>query len=147
MREMRWYFRDWWRLNGGALAANAPSAFRLLHSFFAYLMLVETQNVADRPDSESHSPRSMRRSRLLAKRLHKEVTSVAKFLVLAAQLFLLAVVIYRYNLESPAFVQLIELTFAGFVVHHFLPMAYRLPFFMALSLAGIVMVFGLSDAA
>src|SRR5215212_4980823 len=110
-------------------------------------MLVETQHIADQPDSGSHSPHLTRRSRLSAKRLHEEVTSAAKFLVLAAQLFLLAVVIYRYNLESPAFVQLIELTFAGFVVHHFLPMAYRLPFFMMLSLAAIVMVLGTTDAA
>src|SRR4051812_18294290 len=110
-------------------------------------MLVESPKSVDLPTSERMARRSTGRSPGLAMRLHEEATGTEKFLVLVAQLFLLAIVIYRYSLETPAFVQLIELTFAGFVVHHFLPMAYRLRFFMALSLAAIVMVLGPTASA
>jgi hypothetical protein len=34
------------------------------------------------------------------------------------------------------------LAFAGFAIHAFLPLRYRLPFFLALSLAGIALVLG-----
>jgi hypothetical protein len=70
-----------------------------------------------------------------------------KFVAIMMQLVLLAVLIKRYNVESPAFFQLTLLAFGGFAVHYFLPMAFRMPFFLALSLAGIVMVMGPVPAA
>jgi hypothetical protein len=39
------------------------------------------------------------------------------------------------------------LTVAGFTVHYFLPLKRRLPFFVLLSLAGIVMILGFVQAA
>lgn len=70
-----------------------------------------------------------------------------EFLLIVAQLALLAVLIDRYKLESPAFIHLSFLAFAGFVVNYFLPLAYRLQFFLALSLSSIVMVLGWESSA
>src|SRR5215813_5102774 len=70
-----------------------------------------------------------------------------KFAAILLQLALLAIVIKRYNLESPAFFRIALLAFGGFTVHYFLPLAYRMPFFLGLSLAGIVMVMGAEPAA
>src|SRR5829696_7374798 len=138
MPEMSWYFRGWWLLSGGAFAEKPRSRVSDLRFCSSCVpMLVESEEVADPPDSGRRTPRLGYRRRLVAQRLHDEVTGAAKFLALVVQLFLLAVLIYRFNLESPAFVQLIWMTFAGFVVHFFLPIAYRLPFFLALSLAAI----------
>ncbi len=65
-----------------------------------------------------------------------------EFISIVVQLALLALLIWRYHLESPAFIQLTLLIFGGFAVHYFFPLAYRLPFFVALSSAGIVLVLG-----
>ena len=70
-----------------------------------------------------------------------------EFVSLVAQLVLLAIVIDRYNLESPAFLHLTLLVFGGFVVHYSLPLVYRLPFFLLLSLAAIVLVLGWQSSA
>jgi hypothetical protein len=70
-----------------------------------------------------------------------------QFAAIMLQLFLLAVLIKRYNVESPAFFQLALLTFGGFAVHYFLPLAYRLPFFLALSLSSICIILGPLQAA
>ena len=69
-----------------------------------------------------------------------------KFAAIMLQLVLLALLIKRYELESPAFFELTVLAFGGFAVHYFLPMAVRLPFFLALSVASIVMVLGATQA-
>jgi hypothetical protein len=74
-------------------------------------------------------------------------SEMTKFTAIVLQLCLLAVLIQRYGLESPAFFQLSVLSFAGFAVHHFLATENRLPFFLALSLAGIVLVLGAAQAA
>ena len=65
------------------------------------------------------------------------------FLFLALQLALLIVVIRRFQLEQPAFLHLMLLAAGGFLVHYFLPLAYRLPFFLLLSLSGIAVVLGI----
>jgi hypothetical protein len=70
-----------------------------------------------------------------------------KFVAIALQLGLLALLIKRYELESPAFFDVTVLTFAGFAIHYFLPMKLRLPFFLLLSLASIVFVLGMTPAA
>jgi D-alanyl-lipoteichoic acid acyltransferase DltB (MBOAT superfamily) len=64
-----------------------------------------------------------------------------------AQLALAAYVIWQYGLEGEAFLRVFLLSIAGFVVHALLPKHYRLPFFVALSLAGVVAVFGIVDGA
>src|SRR5215213_3622962 len=104
-------------------------------------MLVETQNVA-----AVHSTDPVGESRTV-RRLKLPFSHHMKFVLLLMQLVLLAVVIKRYNLESPAFVSITMLAFGGFAVHYFLPLVYRMTFFLALSLAGIVMVMGPTPAA
>jgi hypothetical protein len=75
------------------------------------------------------------------------LSDAVKFAAILLQLVLLTVVIKRYNLESPAFYRITLLAVGGFAAHYFLPLAYRMPFFLALSLAGIVMVMGPTPAA
>jgi D-alanyl-lipoteichoic acid acyltransferase DltB (MBOAT superfamily) len=61
------------------------------------------------------------------------------------QLLLALAVIYQFQLESRTFFQVMLLAVAGFVVHALLPLPYRLPFFVALSLAAIVLAMGVLD--
>ena len=65
-----------------------------------------------------------------------------KVLGLGVELSLLLFVIYYFKLESQAFFHLAALASAGFLVHYFLPFRFRLPFFLALSLAGTALVLG-----
>lgn len=74
-------------------------------------------------------------------------SDLVHFAATMTQLGLVAVLIRRYHIETPAFFQLMLLAFGGFAIHYFLPMAYRLPFFVMLSVAGIVMIVGPRDAA
>src|SRR5262245_12964785 len=76
-----------------------------------------------------------------------EQISVGKFLIVAAQLGLLALVLRQFQIEGGAFLRLALLAFAGFAVHAYLPLRWRLPFFLVLSLAGIVLVLGAGNAA
>jgi D-alanyl-lipoteichoic acid acyltransferase DltB (MBOAT superfamily) len=72
---------------------------------------------------------------------------VSGFIVILAQLGLLTLVFRQFQVESSAFLRLWLLAFAGFAVHSFLPLRYRLPFFLALSLAGIALVLGVESGA
>lgn len=69
-----------------------------------------------------------------------------KLLIVVAQLALLTIVFYQFEIESPAFFSLAILAFLGFIVHALLPFVYRLPFFLILSFSGIVIVLGLVNA-
>ncbi len=62
------------------------------------------------------------------------------------QLGLLTIAMRQFQIESAAFLQLWLLALAGFVVHALLPLRHRLPFFLALSIAGIVLVLGTANA-
>lgn len=64
-----------------------------------------------------------------------------------AQLLLALLVAHLYNIENPAFFNVFALAVAGFVVHAMLPMVWRLPFFVLLSWAGALVVFGPRDGA
>jgi D-alanyl-lipoteichoic acid acyltransferase DltB (MBOAT superfamily) len=68
----------------------------------------------------------------------------AAFAFVVAELALLTVAIRQFQLESAAFLHLTLLACGGFVVHARLPLRFRLPFFVLLSLAGIVLVFGVT---
>ena len=70
-----------------------------------------------------------------------------EFLAMVAQLVLLALLVDRYKLESPAFFHLTLLAFGGFVVQYFLPLNLRMPFFAALSLASIVLILDWQSSA
>jgi D-alanyl-lipoteichoic acid acyltransferase DltB (MBOAT superfamily) len=79
---------------------------------------------------------------------HSDWAGLGKFLIIVVQLGLLVLVIRRFQLENQAFYHnILLLTFFGFLVHHFLPPAGRLPFLLLLSLGGISGVFGLSNGA
>src|SRR4030095_5508637 len=64
------------------------------------------------------------------------------FLILLGQLGLLMLVLRQFQIESGAFLRLAILAFGGFAVHAFLPLRFRLPFFLLLSFAGIGIVLG-----
>ena len=70
-----------------------------------------------------------------------------KFLSVTAQLGVLVLISRQFNLESYAFYhRMMPLIFYGFILHYFLPRQYRLPFFVLLSLGGIMGVQGLGNA-
>jgi D-alanyl-lipoteichoic acid acyltransferase DltB (MBOAT superfamily) len=69
------------------------------------------------------------------------------FLVILVQLGLLTLVLRQFQVESSAFRDLWLLAIGGFAVHAFLPLRYRLPFFLALSLTGIALVMGVAHGA
>ncbi len=60
----------------------------------------------------------------------------------AFQFGLIILVIRAFHIESAAFLRLIVLAWAGFIVHSLLPRRWQLPFFGCLSFAGIWLVLG-----
>ena len=70
---------------------------------------------------------------------------VLPMLAIVVQLGLLTLVMRQFQIESAAFLRLVLLAFAGFVVHALLPLHYRPPFFLGLSLAGIGLVLGFAN--
>jgi hypothetical protein len=75
----------------------------------------------------------------------RDKLSLGEYALVAVQLALLAVVIRQFQIESSAFLRVALLAFAGFAVHAFLPLRYRLPFFVLLSFTGIWLVLGLGS--
>src|SRR5262245_2192169 len=71
--------------------------------------------------------------------------SLWRLALVGIQLALILLVIWRYQLESRTFFNVMALGCVGFMVHAFLPAQYRLGFFAALSLGGIVLAFGPAD--
>ncbi len=69
------------------------------------------------------------------------------FLLISAQLGLVLLLFRQFQLESAAFLRLSVLVFAGFAIHAFLPLAWRIPFFALLSLASIALVLGVVNGA
>src|SRR5262245_52649929 len=70
-----------------------------------------------------------------------------KLAVIALQLGLAIIAIYLFEIESRAFLHLAILTFFGFLLHDLLPRSWKPPFFLALSLGGIALVFGAARGA
>jgi D-alanyl-lipoteichoic acid acyltransferase DltB (MBOAT superfamily) len=64
-----------------------------------------------------------------------------------AQLALVVSVAHVYQIESQAFIQVVSLSAAGFVVSISLDDRLRLPFFVILSFLGIFLVLGVTDGA
>jgi D-alanyl-lipoteichoic acid acyltransferase DltB (MBOAT superfamily) len=69
-----------------------------------------------------------------------------RYLLIVTQLALLTLLLRQFQVESAAFLRLALLTFAGFTLHALLPLRHRLPFFLALSLAGMGVVMGVANA-
>src|SRR5262245_38459031 len=74
--------------------------------------------------------------------LRKELGAIA---LVSAQLAMVLLVVNQFQLESRTFFSVMLLGAVGFVVHALLPVQYRLPFFAALSLAGILVALGPLD--
>lgn len=72
--------------------------------------------------------------------------SLINYVVVLVQLGLLLLLLRQFQIESAAFLRLATLAFAGFAVHAWLPLRWRLPFFAALSLLGIGVVMGAENA-
>jgi D-alanyl-lipoteichoic acid acyltransferase DltB (MBOAT superfamily) len=70
---------------------------------------------------------------------HREVH---KLLGIAVELGALLLLINYFHLESQGFFRVMALASAGFVVHYFLPLPARLPFFLALSVASLALILG-----
>jgi len=69
--------------------------------------------------------------------------SIGRHILVGGQLALLALIIRQFRLESPVFYeQIVPLVVIGFAIHAALPLRQRLAFFVLLSLAGILLVFG-----
>jgi len=72
---------------------------------------------------------------------------IARILLVALELALLVLVIRQFAVESHALLRVAVVASIGFLIHSFLPMAFRLRFFVLLSLAGIFVVFeGIASA-
>ena len=56
-------------------------------------------------------------------------------------------VLRQFQIESRAFREVAVLAFLGFMIHYFLPQRFRLPFFAALSIVALFMIFGLANGA
>jgi alginate O-acetyltransferase complex protein AlgI len=63
-----------------------------------------------------------------------------RFLLLCVQLASLLAVFWLYHIEGPVFFSLAVLSFAGFAVHYWLPLAWKERFFVLLSMAGAFIV-------
>jgi len=72
--------------------------------------------------------------------------SAGVFLFILAECAAVFWVIRRFNIESEMFRLIVGVAFLGFAVHHFLPLRFRLPFFLALSTSLIFYCVGLERA-
>ena len=66
---------------------------------------------------------------------------------IAASLAAMTLLAHHFGLESEAFTRLLLVSLGGFLVHYFLPLRHRLPFFLALSLATLVLGLGATSSA
>jgi hypothetical protein len=57
-----------------------------------------------------------------------------QFLAVVVQFGLIVMVLDHWQLEGPLVIRVMQVSFAGFLIHHFLPLRLRLPFFAGLSL-------------
>jgi hypothetical protein len=68
---------------------------------------------------------------------------IVRFFVLAFEVGLTALVIHRFQIGGTEIMDTTWVVFGGFVIHSLLPFAYRLPFFVLLSMTSIAVVLGL----
>ena len=76
-----------------------------------------------------------------------ERRDVWRYALLVGQLLLAGLVVHAYDIEGPAFQKVFAIAIAGFAVNLWLPLQFRRPFFVLMSLAGALAVFGPLDAA
>jgi hypothetical protein len=66
----------------------------------------------------------------------------ALFFAILIQFALLVIVVDSWQLESQQLARLMWLAFVGFIIHHLLPLRFRLPFFALLSLVAVITAVG-----
>lgn len=69
----------------------------------------------------------------------------AALLLILFQCAVLYWVVRRFQIETELFRLIVSVALAGFLIHHFLPMRFRLPFFLALSVGLITVCLGLEQ--
>src|SRR5262245_55915760 len=73
---------------------------------------------------------------------------VLDFAVIVVELGLVLLLLRQYQIENSAgFLLIAQLAFGGFLIHAWLPLRLRLPFFALLSLAGTAMLLGAANFA
>src|SRR6266566_348816 len=70
------------------------------------------------------------------------LSRAAPFFAILAQFGLIVLVVDYWHLESQPLARLMWLAFGGFIIHHLLPLRFRLPFFAALSLLAVITAVG-----
>src|SRR6266700_7056124 len=70
--------------------------------------------------------------------VRQHIAEVAQFLAVVAQFGLIVLLVQYWELESQLLSRLMWLAFGGFVIHHLLPLRFRLPFFATLSLVAVI---------
>lgn len=76
-----------------------------------------------------------------------EAKRLLKFGVIFVEFALVVMAIRMLNIESNSFESVLTLALGGFAVNHFLPAAWRQTFFAGLSIASVLMIFGLQQGA
>jgi hypothetical protein len=74
--------------------------------------------------------------------VRQHVIGLAPFLAVLVQFGLVVMVVDYWQLENLSLVRLMQLAFVGFVIHHFLPLRFRLSFFAMLSLLVTIIIVG-----
>ena len=82
-----------------------------------------------------------------ARRHSAETIDLVRFAGLAGAMAFITALIYHFSLESKAFFSVASASLGGFAVHYFLPLRYRLGFFILLSLGTIVLLLGAGPGA
>jgi hypothetical protein len=75
--------------------------------------------------------------------VRRYASGVGPFLAVVVQFGLIVLVVGDWQVENVSLSRLMYLAFAGFIIHHLLPLRFRLPFFAMLSLVAVV--FGLHE--
>jgi len=79
---------------------------------------------------------------LSPRRVRPYAAGLAQFLAVVAQFGLIILVVNYWQLESLSLGRLMQLALVGFVIHHLLPLRFRLAFFAMLSLASVITIVG-----
>ncbi len=66
------------------------------------------------------------------------LSRAAQFVAILIQFASVVIIINYWQLESQQLARLMWLTFAGFIIHHLLPLRFRLPFFALLSMVAVI---------
>jgi hypothetical protein len=93
-------------------------------------------------DLPASSPSTTTRARGFAATRGTDIAVLTRLAGLALQLGLVLLIAWEYQVENRTFYDILVIACAGFVVNATLPRTWRMPFFVSLSFAGIVWVFG-----